>query len=233
MKSQGNIVCFRDLKENTDEAITLFANRDAAEVVLIGSYEEHLARYEAALAALHEITPTPDDVDGLPDEEAQAAFARAFRELMRVRNVLGSFSEFDPADLPSDPQEYEDFKSKYLDLARRGEDGDGEGDEGDPLAGLDFELELLRRDEINLTYIRALLMSLQRTETEEGRGSRRAREKRQKLLDLLASEIGLQAKRPHIEAFIKTVMPHLGPDEDLDAHFEGLPDIMLIDKIKA
>jgi len=109
-KSQGNIVCFRDLKENTDEAITLFANRDASEVVLIGSYEEHLAQYDEALRALHEITPTPDDVDGLPDEEAQAAFAKAFRDLMRLRNVLGTFSEFSPADLASDPQEYEDFK---------------------------------------------------------------------------------------------------------------------------
>ena len=99
-------------------------------------------------------------------------------------------------------------RSKYLDLSRRGGGGD---DEPDPLEGIDFELELLRRDEINLTYIRALLMSLQRTEAEEeGRGARRAREKRQKLLDLLASEIGLQAKRPHIEAFINSVMPHLG-----------------------
>ncbi|MEO3479884.1 hypothetical protein AAFO90_19695 [Phaeobacter sp. CAU 1743] len=220
VKSQGNIVCFRDLKENTDEAIALFANRDAAEVVLIGSYEEHLKKYEEALDELHAITPTPDDVDALPDEEAQAAFAKAFRELMRVRNVLGTFSEFNPSDLPSDPQEYEDFKSKYLDLAQKG-DGEGDGDAADPLTGLDFELELLRRDEINVAYILALLLSLKATETEEGRTSRKAQAQRQRVVDLIASEIGLRNKRPYLEEFLNEVMPNLPPDADLRKEFDS------------
>lgn len=222
VKSQGNIVCFRDLKENTDEAITLFANRDASEVVLIGSYEEHLAQYEEALRALHAITPTPDDVDGLPDEEAQAAFARAFRELMRVRNVLGTFSEFNPTDLPSDPQEYEDFKSKYLDLSQKGDKTDGEGEGGDdPLAGIDFELELLRRDEINVSYILALLLSLKTTEETEGRASRKAQAQRQRVVDLIASEIGLRNKRPYLQEFLNEVMPNLPPDADLRKEFDS------------
>jgi type I restriction enzyme R subunit len=217
-KSQGNIVCFRDLKDNTDDAIALFANRDANEVVLIGSYEEHLVRFEEALLALREVAETPDDVDTLPDEEAQKAFIKAFRDLMRLRNVLGTFSEFDQDHLPMDPQEYEDFKSKYLDLSQRtkGEGGDGES----LLDGIDFELELLRRDEINLTYIRALLLSLQQTEQDEGHDSSRAREKRQQILDLLASEIGLRSKRPHLEAFLNDVMPALNPDDDIEAAFE-------------
>lgn len=222
VKSQGNIVCFRDLKENTDEAITLFANRDASEVVLIGSYEEHLAQYEEALRALHAITPTPDDVDGLPDEEAQAAFARAFRELMRVRNVLGTFSEFNPTDLPSDPQEYEDFKSKYLDLSQKGDKTGGEGEAGDdPLAGIDFELELLRRDEINVSYILALLLSLKTTEETEGRASRKAQAQRQRVVDLIASEIGLRNKRPYLQEFLNEVMPNLPPDADLRKEFDS------------
>ncbi len=221
VKSQGNIVCFRDLKENTDEAITLFANRDASEVVLIGSYEEHLAQYEEALQALHAITPTPDDVDNLKDEQEQAAFARAFRELMRIRNVLGTFSEFDVADLASDPQEYEDFKSKYLDMSQRGEkdDGDGQGDD-DPLGGIDFELELLRRDEINVSYILALLLALKTTEETEGRASRKAQTQRQRVVDLIASEIGLRNKRPYLEEFLNKVMPNLPPDADLRKEFD-------------
>jgi type I restriction enzyme R subunit len=222
VKSQGNIVCFRDLKENTDEAITLFANRDASEVVLIGSYEEHLAQYEEALRALHAITLTPDDVDALPDEEAQAAFAKAFRELMRLRNVLGTFSEFSAVDLASDPQQYEDFKSKYLDLSQKGDKpgGDGEGGE-DPLAGIDFELELLRRDEINVSYILALLLSLKTTEETEGRASRKAQAQRQRVVDLIASEIGLRNKRPYLEEFLNKVMPNLPPDADLRREFDS------------
>lgn len=222
VKSQGNIVCFRDLKENTDEAITLFANRDASEVVLIGSYEEHLAQYEEALQALHAITPIPDDVDNLKDEQEQAAFARAFRELMRIRNVLGTFSEFHVADLASDPQEYEDFKSKYLDMSQRGEkcDRDGEGDD-DPLGGIDFELELLRRDEINVSYILALLLALKTTEETEGRASQKAQTQRQRVVDLIASEIGLRNKRPYLEEFLNKVMPKLPPDADLRKEFDS------------
>lgn len=117
-KSHGNIVCFRDLKERTDEAIALFADKNAREVVLMGTYEEHLARFSATTVVLKGIAPTPDDVDGLPDEEAKAAFVRAFRDVIRIRNVLASFSEFDPATLPIAPQEFEDYKSKYLDLAQ-------------------------------------------------------------------------------------------------------------------
>jgi type I restriction enzyme, R subunit len=222
VKSQGNIVCFRDLKENTDEAITLFANRDASEVVLIGSYEEHLAQYEEALRALHAITPTPDDVDNLKDEQEQAAFAKAFRELMRIRNVLSTFSEFDVADLASDPQEYEDFKSKYLDLSQRGQKGDGEGGgDEDPLAGIDFELELLRRDEINVSYILALLLALKTTEETEGRASQKAQTQRQRVVDLIASEIGLRNKRPYLEEFLNRIMPNLPPDADLRKEFDS------------
>lgn len=208
-KSHGNIVCFRNLKENTDEAIALFANRDAVEVVLVGPYDEHLSRYAKALKTLRDITPTPDDVDTLPDEMAQAAFAKAFRELMRIRNVLGTFSEFNEADLASDPQEFEDFKSKYLDLAQRGNDDASGDDAADLLRNMDFELDLLRRDEINVTYILALLMALKTTENAGGRVSKKAKLQREHVIALIASEVGLRSKRPYLEEFLHKVMPNL------------------------
>jgi len=216
-KSHGNIVCFRDLKDRTDEAIALFADKNARETILIGTYEEHLARFAAAVEELRSITPGPDDVDGLPDEDAQAAFAKAFREVIRIRNVLASFSEFDAGDLPIAPQEFEDFKSKYLDLAQRTEVPPGEGDEvPSPLDGIDFELELIRRDEINVAYIVALLMSLGRVSERPGKArSRRAEDTRRRIFELLLSEPQLRNKRDQIERFIDQRMPMLSPEDDV------------------
>jgi len=114
------------------------------------------------------------------------------------------------------------FKSKYLDLSQKSDKtgGDGEGGE-DPLAGIDFELELLRRDEINVAYILALLLSLKTTEEVEGRGSRRAQAQRQRVMDLIASEIGLRNKRPYLEEFLNLVMPNLPSDADLRKEFDS------------
>ena len=228
-KSHGNIVCFRDLKERTDEAIALFADRNAREVVLMGTYEEHLARFSAALVTLKAIVATPDDVDGLPDEESKAAFVRAFRDLIRIRNVLASFSEFEPAALPIAPQEFEDYKSKYLDLAQGmtgpGEGGEGEGPAPSPLEGIDFELELIRRDEINVAYILSLLASLNEVADGGGAGSARAATQRRRIFEILAAEPSLRNKRDLVERFIDQRMPMLGPDDDVRAAFANFWNI--------
>ena len=79
-----------DLKEATDDAIALFANKNAREEIIIGSYDEHLAKFEAAAADLFAIVQTPDAVDDLPDENAQAAFVKAFRDLIRIPADCGS-----------------------------------------------------------------------------------------------------------------------------------------------
>ena len=222
-KSQGNIVCFRDLKERTDEAIALFADRNARDTILVGPYEEQLRRYRDALASLMAITPTVDAVDALRDEEAEAEFAKAFRELMRARNVLSSYSEFDAGDLPMAEQEFEDFKSKYLDLAQKGSAG-GDLPEITPLAAIDFELELLRRDDINVAYIIALLTSLNIALQESGASGRKAREQRRRIFELLTSEVQLRGKREIIEAFIDRRMPMLAPGQDVREAFRAFWD---------
>jgi type I restriction enzyme R subunit len=76
VKSQGNIVCFRDLKDRTDEAIALFADKNARETILVGTYEEQLDKFTAAVQTLLDLTPTPDAVDDLP-HEASTTFSFA------------------------------------------------------------------------------------------------------------------------------------------------------------
>uniref|UniRef100_UPI001B30A371 type I restriction endonuclease subunit R, EcoR124 family n=2 Tax=Vibrio TaxID=662 RepID=UPI001B30A371 len=78
-----------------------------------------LADFDKAYEALMAITPTVDSVDDLPDEEAQALFVRQFRELMRLKNMLGNFADFDMDSTAMSDQEFQDFTSKYADLNRQ------------------------------------------------------------------------------------------------------------------
>ena len=115
-KSQGNIVCFRNLKPATDKAIELFANKDAQEEIILAPYEDYIEKIEEAVANLLAITPDVASVDDLLTEEDEAKFIQAFREVIRIKNVLDCFTEFDFRDLPMDEQLFADFRSKYLDL---------------------------------------------------------------------------------------------------------------------
>ena len=100
-KSQGNILAFRNLKKATDDAITLFSNKDAIEVVTMPEYEKIAEKFDEALKLLREITPTHQSVNDLESEEDEAKFVQAFRKLMRAMNVLQSYADFDWEDLPN------------------------------------------------------------------------------------------------------------------------------------
>src|SRR5690606_25067369 len=115
-KSQGNILCFRNLKSATDEAITLFSNKEAREEILMPPYEAIAKKFDEALKNLLQIAPSYTSVDDFPSEEEELEFIQAFRKLMRAKNVLESYTDFDWEDLGIDEQTFEDYKSKYLDL---------------------------------------------------------------------------------------------------------------------
>jgi hypothetical protein len=95
VKSQGNIVVFRNLKKRTDEAIALFSNVNAKEDIFVPPYEEYVKLFNAVTMDLLALVPTVKDVANLKDEEEELKFVKLFRELMRLRNILESFSEFE------------------------------------------------------------------------------------------------------------------------------------------
>ncbi|MEQ8240234.1 MAG: type I restriction endonuclease subunit R [Cyclobacteriaceae bacterium] len=144
LKSQGNVICFRDLKDATDEAITLFSNKEALEEIIIEPYEDYVTLFNKAVEKVLEITPTFDDVNGLESEEDQMKFVKAFRELMRIQNVLASFTEYEPEDLDMEAQTFENYKSKYLDLYEAVKSGK-QKEKVSILNDLDFELELIQK----------------------------------------------------------------------------------------
>jgi type I restriction enzyme, R subunit len=213
-KSQGNIVCFRNLKEQTDEAIALFSNKNAKETVLLESYEEYVARFNETSEKLLELTPTVSSVDQLADENAEAEFIKMFRELLRIKNVLTSFAEFKDEDLTINEQSFEDYKSKYLDIYDKVKKQD-EGDTVSILDEVDFELDLIHRDEINVAYILNLLVSLNKLNPEE------AKKRQKEIIDLIAGEVQLRSKRKLIEEFISENLPKLSPNGNVLKEFES------------
>lgn len=184
--------------------------------MIVPPYAEQVKRFEEAVAKLREITPTPDAVDGLPDEGTQAEFAKALREVLRLRNIMSSYSEHEPAALPLPPQDFQDYKSKYLDLEQLRHQGGGNDEDG-PLDHIDFELELLRRDEVNVADILALIATLKAAEGKAG--ERKARAIRKRILDLLNGEASLLPKKEVVETILAECLPALGLDQDVGAAF--------------
>jgi type I restriction enzyme R subunit len=212
-KSQGNIVVFRNLKDVTDEAITLFSNKDAIEEIIIQPYDTYIKKFNDTFEALLTIVPTVDSVNALESEEDELRFIKAFRELMRLKNVLSTFSDFEWSALDMEEQIFEDYKSKYLDLYEKAK-LDHQKEKVSILEDVDFELELIHRDEINVAYILQLLAHLKDAKHED-------RSKKEKeIIELLTGEANLRSKRELIEKFILENLPAIDDSDNIPEEFE-------------
>lgn len=212
-KSQGNIVVFRNLKKSTDEALELFANKNAREEIFLEPYEDYLGKFSEALEKLRNLTPTPPDVDLLADEEQELAFVQNFRELLRLRNVLVSFADFDFGDTGIDEQTFENFKGKYLDIYDKVKH-EHEKEKVSILDDVDFELELVRRDDINVVYILRLIGQM------IGADENKRREISQTIADTVANDAQLRSKRELIEKFIQSNLSQINEASEVEAEFE-------------
>lgn len=218
-KSQGNIISFRNLKSATDDAIALFSNKEAKETIFMEPYEDLVQRFNAALEELLKIAPSVDSVNELEDELMELEFIKAFRELMRIKNQVGVYADFSFEDLDMEEQEFEDYKSKYLDLYDKVKRG-GEKEKVSILNDVDFEIELLHRDEVNVRYILQLLAGLKEEETED------AKEKRKKhISDIISGAAELRSKKELIEKFIEGSLLKLKDASDVEDAFEKFWDI--------
>ena len=214
VKSQGNIVCFRNLKEATDKAITLFSNKDAKDEIIIQPYEEYVVKFNTAYIKLLQIAPTVNSVNDLKSEEDELAFVQAFREIMRLKNVLTTFTEFKFEDLSMTEQSFEDYKSKYLDLYYKAKDHNLK-EKASILGDIDFELELIHRDEINVAYILKLLAKLNDAAPKEKEKQKKA------LLEVVAGDAQLRSKRVLIEKFIQENLPKISDSDNIPEEFES------------
>lgn len=212
-KSQGNILSFRNLKTVTDEAITLFSNKEAIEDIILPPYTVIAQKFDEALKNLLTIAPTYQSVDDLPSEEEEAAFIQAFRALMRAKNVLESYTDFNWDDLGMDEQTFADYKTKYLDLYEKVKN-EHVKQKTSILDDIDFELELIHRDQINVAYILKLLAKLKHAKTSDAQKQKKA------IMDLLGGEIELRSKRELIEKFIEENLPFITDSDKIQTEFE-------------
>lgn len=152
VKTYGNIVSFRDLEQQTNDAIALFGNKDASGIVLLRPYGEYYTGYADKVAELLDRFPLGDPIIG---EQAQKDFVNLFGAILRLQNILVSFDEFAGNEILSERQS-QDYRSVYLDLYaefRREHDADREPINDD----LVFEIELIKQVEINVDCILMLV----------------------------------------------------------------------------
>lgn len=195
VKTFGNIVSFRDLEEQTNEAIALFGNKDARGIVVLKPYADYFAEYAAKVSTLLATFPLDVPIIG---EAAQKEFVSLFGAILRLRNILTSFDDFVGSDLLS-ARQFQDYSSIYLDLAaefRRLRDSDRESIVDDVV----FEIELVKQVEINVDYILMLVDRWRRA-----RGDGEDREIRAAITRAISASPTLRNKRDLVEEFVDSV----------------------------
>lgn len=157
-KPYGIVVCYRNLKKATDEALCLFSQTDDTRGILTPGFDYFVKKFNEFVVRLKQIAPTPAAIDTMQDEEEQKKFVVTFRELTKILLSLQTFVEFsfERTRLDMSDQEYQDYKSKYLGLRP----DPRKGDTVSVLDDVDFCMELMESNRINVAYIMNLLRNL-------------------------------------------------------------------------
>jgi type I restriction enzyme, R subunit len=195
VKTYGNIVSFRDLEDQTNDAIALFGNKNAQGVVLLKPYNEYYNDYAEKVTELLAVFPLGQPIVG---ETAQKEFIALLGAILRLQNILTSFDEFTGSEILSYRQA-QDYRSIYLDLYaefRKGTDSDKEQINDDIV----FEIELIKQVEINVDYI---LMLVQKYRDERGDGD--DKEIRAEIKRAVDASPSLRNKKDLIEDFVDNI----------------------------
>ena len=203
IKTFGNIICFRDLQKETDEAIALFGNKEAGGIVLLKTYEEYYNGYEddkgrekegysQLIEELQNKFPIGEQIIG---EQNEKEFIVLFGNILKIKNILSAFDKFAGNEILSE-REYQDYQSIYIDLyqKRKPKNTDKESINDDII----FEIELIKQVEINIDYI---LMKV----AEYYKSNKKDKEILIDIKKAIDSSIELRSKKELIEGFIDRV----------------------------
>lgn len=211
VKTYGNIVSFRNLEEETNDAIALFGNKEATGVVLLKPYGEYYQEYAEKVTELMEQYQPGEWVVG---EANQNAFVKLFGDILRLRNILTSFDEFEKNEILS-PRDVQDYQSTYLDIWNdRKQERKSEKEQ--IVSDLVFEIELIKQVEINVDYI---LMLVQKYREERGNGQ--DQEIRAGITRAIDSSPTLRDKKDLIENFVDTVSLEGSLEDEWTAYLEA------------
>lgn len=211
VKTYGNVVCFRNLQKETDEAIALFGDKDAGSIVLLKNFDAYYYGYDEGgknhrgyIELLEELEmkfPVGQPIIG---EQNQKDFISLFGAILRLRNILTAFDAFAGNERISD-RDLQDYQSIYIDLYQqlKTEKTEKENINDDII----FEIELIRQVEINIDYILMLVAKYHESNCED-------KEILVSIDKIVNSSIQLRSKKELIENFIQTV--NASTEVDLD-----------------
>ena len=165
IKVFGNIVCFRNLQKRTDDAISLFGDKEAGGIVLMRGYKDYYFGYEDADGKHHPgyqdmieelTTKFPLTEERITGEQRQKEFIVLFGAILRMRNLLTSFDEFAGSEILSE-RDFQDYLGRYQDLRDEWKNRKPGGEKEDITDDIVFEIELIKQIEINIDYILMLV----------------------------------------------------------------------------
>ena len=205
VKTYGNIVCFRDLQEQTNDAIALFGDKNARGIVLLKSYEDYYygytddkgkerKGYEERIAELLQKYPLGEQIIG---EQNQKDFVVQMGNILRLRNILSSFDKFEGNQILSE-RDFQDYLGTYTDLyeeyRRKKENGEAESIKDDIV----FEMELVKQVEVNIDYILMLVQKYHESNCED-------KEILGSIDKAIKSSLALRSKKELIDTFISRI----------------------------
>jgi type I restriction enzyme R subunit len=199
-KEIGKIISFRDLRNATNEALEIFGNKDNKAVVLMQDYDYYLDKYNTAYKNFNNMTDSPSDVDNLFGEKTKVDFIKAFREVMRYTHRLTGFGSFDENDLKMDEELFKDYEDKYLNLYHQLRK-DNQGNQSSILDDIDFQIELIQRDKINVDYILSLVAKIKKDKNSTND------DEFYKIMEIVGEDPGLSKKKDLIDEFINSNQP--------------------------
>ena len=165
IKVFGNIVCFRNLQKRTDDAISLFGDKEAGGIVVMRGYKDYYFGYTDDGGKEHpgyhdmieELTAKfPLTEERITGEQRQRDFIMLFGAILRMRNLLSSFDEFAGNEILSE-RDFQDYLGRYQDLRDEWQNRRPKGDKEDITDDIVFEIELIKQIEINIDYILMLV----------------------------------------------------------------------------
>ena len=227
-KPWGIIICYRNLKKNTDDALALFSQSNDTDGILAKSFEYYVQKFNELAIKLKEIAPTPSSVDMIMDEETQKNFVVTFRELSKYLLSLQTFVEFkiERDSIEMSDQEFQDYKSKYFLLYRKAQN---EREVVSVLNDVDFCIELMETDRINVAYIMNLIRNI-RFNSQQAKNDD---------IEHIKSELGrsdnlqLHKKIDILRAFLDEVVSGMNGTEDIDVKYNDFENRKKQEEIEA
>lgn len=208
-KRFGKVVCFRELKDNVDAAIKLFSNNQPNEYIVRPAYEDVKKELNELTTKFLQKYPDVQSVDLLQSEHDKRDFVLAFRDIIKKHAEIQIYEDYEPTDqeLAMTEQEFQDFKSKYLDItvgvinppvdnSQKAAEPEFPYNDESTMEDIDFCLELLHSDVINVAYILELIADLNPYEDDY-------QQKRQHILDTMIKDAVMRSKSKLIDGFIR------------------------------